>query len=111
MEKLAAAVIKGLPREFRDLMSNVVVVVKERPTRAQDREFGEGLMGLYEGVPLDERGTSYSGAMPDKITLFRENLDGGGRRAVGSRIKHTILHEVAHHFGMDDDELREKDLY
>jgi len=111
MEKLAGAVIKRLPREFRELMSNVIVVVKERPARAQDREFGPGLMGLYEGVPLSERGTSYSGAMPDKITLFRENLDGGSRRAVSARIKHTLLHELAHHFGMDDDELIEKDLY
>lgn len=108
---MVADAVKRLPRRFRDAVVNMVITVKEFPTRAQDREFGEGLMGLYEGVPLDERGTDYSGVMPDKITLFRGNLEGGSRKAVAARVRHTLMHELAHYFGMDDDELIEKDLY
>lgn len=112
-ETLAAQAVKSLPRRWRALLDNVIITVKERPTKAQDRRYGRGLMGLYEGVPLDERGQAYSGFMPDKITLFRSNLDygGAGRPEVAARVKHTLLHELAHHFGMDDEELRKKDLY
>ncbi|MHB0995149.1 MAG: metallopeptidase family protein [Elusimicrobiales bacterium] len=112
-EALAARVIKSLPREFRAAMDNIVVLVKDAPTRAQDREFGPGLYGLYEGVPLPDRSSGYSGAMPDKITLFKNNLEYGVRteRAVAARIRHTLLHELAHYFGMDDEELIRKDLY
>lgn len=112
-EAVVEAAVRNLPRRFRGLLDNVIITVKERPTRAQDRRYGRGLMGLYEGVPLAERGQGYSGAMPDKITLFRENLDYGraGRKAVAARVRHTLLHELAHHFGMDDEELLEKGLY
>lgn len=112
-ENLAARVIRGLPREFRDSLENIVVLVKDAPTRAQDREFGPGLYGLYEGVPLPDRSSGYSGAMPDKITLFKDNLEYGVRteRAVAARIRHTLLHEIAHYFGMDDEELIRKGLY
>lgn len=112
-EALAARVIKGLPREFRAALENVVVLVKDAPTRAQEREFGPGLYGLYEGVPLPDRSSGYSGAMPDKITLFKKNLEYGVRneKAVAARIRHTLLHELAHYFGMDDEELIRKDLY
>lgn len=112
-EELAAAAIKKLPKEFRGRLDNVVVLVKAAPTKTQGRRFGPGLLGLYEGIPLSERGSFYSGAMPDKITLFKDNLEDGARdaKAVAARIRHTLLHEIAHHFGMDDDELIEKGLY
>ena len=111
-ERLADKAVKGLPREFRARLDNVIVTVRLAPTAAQVKRFGRGLMGLYEGVPLTERGSFYSGAMPDKITLFKENIetapaDGG----VEQRIRHTLMHEIAHHFGMDDEELIEKGLY
>lgn len=112
-EALAAKVIKGLPREFRASLDNIVVLVKDAPARAQEREFGPGLYGLYEGVPLPDRTSGYSGAMPDKITLFRKNLESGAKteKALAARIRHTLLHELAHYFGMDDEELVRKDLY
>lgn len=112
-EALAAQAIGKLPREFRERLDNVVVLVKEAPSKTQARRFGAGLLGLYEGVPLLERGQFYSGAMPDKITLFKANLEAGARdpKAVAARIRHTLMHELAHHFGMDDDELLEKGLY
>lgn len=112
-EKLAARVIRGLPAEFRARLENVVITVKAAPDRAQVRRFGRGLLGLYEGVPLLERGQSYSGAMPDKITLFRNNIEAvcGDEAEVAEKVRHTLLHEIAHHFGTSDEELRERGLY
>ena len=105
--------IKALPRGFRDLLRDVVVVVRARPSAEQRRRFGPGLLGLYEGVPATERSAAESGLLPDKITLFRANLLAGARgaREVSARVRHTLLHEVAHHFGMDDEELERKGLY
>lgn len=112
-EKLAAKAIRRMPREFRARLDNVIVTVKAAPTKAQVSRFGSGLLGLYEGVPLSERGTSYSGAMPDKITLFKDNIEAadGDEAAVVDRIRHTVMHEIAHHFGIGDEELRAKGLY
>ncbi|MDA8132390.1 MAG: metallopeptidase family protein [Elusimicrobia bacterium] len=115
-EEFEAAVeraIKGLPRVFRSRLRNVAVIIRVRPTAEQRRRFGPGLLGLYEGVPATERGAADGGLMPDKITLFRENLQAGARDGAETeeRVRHTLMHEIAHHFGMDDDELREKGLY
>lgn len=112
-EKLAAKAIKRLPREFRDRLDNVIVTVKAEPERGQQRKFGAGLLGLYEGVPLTDRGQSYSGAMPDKITLFSNAIEGqcADEGEVELKIRHTLMHEIAHHFGMDDEELIKKGLY
>jgi predicted Zn-dependent protease with MMP-like domain len=112
-EKLAAKALRRLPRAFRDRMENVVVTVQAAPDRAQVRRYGRGLLGLYEGVPLSERGAYYSGAMPDKITLFQDNIEkaAGAPERVEAQVRHTVMHELAHHFGMDDDELIEKGLY
>lgn len=112
-ESLVERAIVALPEEFRSRLENVVVTVRPAPTAKQTRRFGTGLLGLYEGVPLTERGASYSGVMPDKITLFRGNLEAGAVSAadVERRIRHTLMHEIAHHFGMGDEELRKKGLY
>lgn len=111
-EKLAGKAVEELPGEFRARLDNVVVTVKAAPTKAQADRFGPGLLGLYEGVPLPDRGTSYSGAMPDKITLFKDNLErSAGDADVAGRVRRTLMHEIAHHFGMGDDELIKKGLY
>lgn len=112
-EALAAKVIKGLPPEFRGSLDNIVLLVRDLPTREQEKQFGPGLYGLYEGIPLPDRAAYYSGAMPDKITLFKGNLEYGVKtdRGVAARLRHTLLHEIAHYFGMDDDELIAKGLY
>jgi len=112
-EKLADGALKKLPAEFRARLDNVVVTVREVPSAAQAARFGPGLLGLYEGVPLADRGTSYSGVMPDKITLFKDNIEAGrsGAAAVEALVRHTLLHEIAHHFGISDEELIRKGLY
>lgn len=112
-EKETAAAIKALPAFFRERLENVAVLVRARPSAAQVKHFGGGLLGLYEGVPHLDRGQSYSGAMPDKITLFKVNIESA--RGEGGNLKREIrdvlMHEIAHHFGMDDEELLEKGLY
>lgn len=112
-EGLTAKALRRLPKEFSSRLDNVVIIVKTTPDKAQVRRFGPGLLGLYEGISLLDRGTSYSGAMPDKITLFKSNIEAadGDEAALVDRIRHTVMHEIAHHFGMDDDELRAKGLY
>jgi predicted Zn-dependent protease with MMP-like domain len=112
-EGLTSKALRRLPKEFSSRLDNVVIIVKPAPDKAQIRRFGPGLLGLYEGVPLSERGTSYSGAMPDKITLFKDNIEAadGDEAAVVDRIRHTVMHEIAHHFGIGDEELRAKGLY
>jgi predicted Zn-dependent protease with MMP-like domain len=100
--------LDSLPAQLRRALSNVEIVFEDEPPD------GEPLLGLYQGVPLTERTSWYAGALPDKITLFRGPLL---RRARGSEtrlrrdVRHTVLHEVAHHFGISDDRLLELDAY
>lgn len=112
-EQHTARAIRRLPKFFRDKMQNVVVLVAEIPTSAQQRRFRGGLLGLYEGISLLDRTAFYSGAMPDKITLFKANIEArcAGRTEIEKEIRHVVMHEIAHHFGMDDEELLRKGLY
>ena len=112
-EKLADKAVRGLPKFFKDKMQNVVMIVAGSPDRAQERKFGRGLLGLYEGIPILDRGTYYSGAMPDKITIFQKNIEANcsGAEEVEKEVRHVVMHEIAHHFGITDEELRKKGLY
>lgn len=112
-ERAAAVAIRALPGFFKERMINVVVTVRARPSAAQGKKFSSGLLGLYEGVPLLDRGHFYSGAMPDKITLFKDNIEDfcADGRDIKIEICRVVMHEIAHHFGMTDEELMEKGLY
>ena len=107
-ETLVDQALEEIPAEFLSRIDNLVVVVEDRPTPEQDPQ-NEGLLGLYEGVSLAERGIDYYGVMPDQITVFREpHLSLGLRRSeLVTEIRRTVLHEVAHHLGIDDDRLHE----
>jgi predicted Zn-dependent protease with MMP-like domain len=103
-EALVAAALDEIPDALAREMENVAVVVEDWPPR------GSRLLGLYEGVPLTRRGPiGYSGVMPDRITIFRGPLCARARDAgdLAAQVRVTVLHEVGHHFGMDDDRLRE----
>jgi predicted Zn-dependent protease with MMP-like domain len=106
-DQLVDSILDDLPEWVVDEIDNLVVVVEEEPTPEQDPR-GEGLLGLYEGVNLAERG-DYWGAMPDRITIFRgPHLRLGlSRAALRAEVRTTVLHEVAHHLGIDDDRLHE----
>jgi len=101
-------VIAELPEWVVERIDNLDIAVVDQPTPEQIRRFG-GLLGLYEGVSLADRGVNYFGAMPDRISIFyrahlRLGLNGTRLRA---QIRRTVLHEVAHHLGISDDRLHE----
>jgi predicted Zn-dependent protease with MMP-like domain len=107
-EQLVDEALDELPSWVAERIDNLVVVVEQRPTAEQDPT-GDGLLGLYEGVSLADRGIDYFGVMPDQITIFREahlalGLD---RDALRAEIRTTVLHEVAHHLGIDDQRLHD----
>jgi predicted Zn-dependent protease with MMP-like domain len=107
-EEIVAEAIDILPPFILDRMDNVAVVVREWPRASADGEV-EDLLGLYEGINQLDRAQGYHLAVPDQITIFRqpilEHTAGKGRAAVVREVRDTIVHEVAHHFGFDDEEL------
>ena len=102
-EELVADALDEIPEELGRLMDNVWVTVEDVPETA-------GLLGLYDGVPLTERDAGYAGmVMPDRITLYRIPICTMCRteEQVVDVVRDTVIHEVAHHFGIDDDRLDE----
>jgi predicted Zn-dependent protease with MMP-like domain len=99
-EEMVGIALDGLPPELGKLMRNVAVVVE---LDAGPR----GLLGLYEGVPLTERSHSYSGLLPDRITIYRKAICAicATEADVVEQVRRTVVHEVGHHFGIDDDRL------
>ena len=107
-EQLVSDALDELPDDLRNLMSNVAVTVQDEPPG------GRPLLGLYEGVPLGKRGPYYSGALPDKITIYRgpiERMSGGDPERLRRQVRRTVFHEIAHHFGISDERLVEIDRY
>jgi predicted Zn-dependent protease with MMP-like domain len=112
-EDLVADALDGLPEPFASHLDNVQVVVEDWPTDEQLDHHRGMLLGLYEGVPQTNRGNNYTFVMPDKITIFREPIMRMCRTEpdVAEQVKHTVIHEIAHHFGISDDRLRELGAY
>jgi predicted Zn-dependent protease with MMP-like domain len=107
-EQLVEEALDSLPQDVRGRLSNVAVVTEDEPPA------GMPLLGLYEGIPLTRRTTTYSGVLPDKITIFRgplERLYGQDPSLLRRQVKRVVLHEVAHHFGISDERLVELDRY
>ncbi len=114
-EKLVSSALRTIPPRFRRMLrrENVVIVVEGRPTRRKLIELGmnpdeETLFGLYEGTPRTERTSGYNFALPDKITIYQEPLEdefGGNSAAIKEQVRRTVLHEIAHFFGITDEEL------
>ncbi len=114
-ERLVAEALEKIPDEIGAGMDNLDVVVDDWPTQSQmlgsGIEEGEYLLGLYEGLPLTER-YDYSMVLPDKITLFQGAIEAvcSTDEEVVQEVRDTVIHEVAHHFGIDDERLREMGL-
>jgi predicted Zn-dependent protease with MMP-like domain len=107
-ERFASEALDSLPRDLADALSNVEIVIEDEPPP------GQPLLGLYQGVPLTRRNSGYSGFLPDKITIYRgplERLYGHDRQLLQRWVRHVVLHEVAHHFGISDERLVELDRY
>ncbi len=112
-EQLVGKAIEGLPPEFQELLDNVAIFIEDRPSRSLLRDLGmspdETLLGLYEGVPQTARLTTYDLVPPDRITLFQQPIEHAcdTEEEVEEQVRHTLLHEVGHHFGIDDARLDE----
>ena len=101
-EQMVESALDDLPEEFGQLMRNVAVTVEHG---AGPR----GLLGLYQGVPLTSRTTHYAGVLPDRITIYRRAICATcwSESEVASQVRKTLIHEVAHHFGISDERLDE----
>ena len=103
-EGLVTQALDAIPDELLDLIENCVVLVEDEPPPEEP-----DLLGLYDGVPLTERDTQYGFALPDRIFIFRNpTLEMcGSHDEVVKEVNITVVHEIAHHFGIDDDHLHE----
>jgi predicted Zn-dependent protease with MMP-like domain len=111
-DRAVEAALDAVPREFRPYLENVLVEVRDRPDKALLAEYDEtdDLLGLYVGTPLDERGIDApQPLLPDRILIFRDNLCDmcETREELIDEIRITVLHEIGHHFGLDEDRLTE----
>jgi len=102
-EVLVADALDLIPARLAAALDNVVVLVADRHPDEPD------LLGLYEGVALTERDSSYAGSLPDAITIYREALLEvcSSEQQVVDEVAITVIHEIAHHFGIDDERLHE----
>jgi predicted Zn-dependent protease with MMP-like domain len=106
--RLVRRALDDLPREFADRMRNVQVVIDDEPNAEQRPKDGGELLGLYEGVPLTGRG-AMEPYLPDRISIFRgpiERMTASPQRQA-QIVRDTVVHEIAHHFGISDERLRE----
>lgn len=107
-EQVVDRALDDLPQWVKDSVDNLIIVVEDRPRPDQDPN-NEGLLGLYEGVSLADRSADYWGVMPDQITIYRlAHLELGlSGEDLANEIRRTVLHELAHHLGIDDARLDE----
>ncbi|HEU5213310.1 MAG TPA: metallopeptidase family protein [Gaiellaceae bacterium] len=107
-ERLVEDAIASVPEPLAGFMSNVGVVIDEQAPPWQS------VLGLYQGIPLTRRGTNYTGALPDKITIFRQPIErvyGTDPERLRDGVRRVVVHEIAHHFGISDERLRELGAY
>jgi predicted Zn-dependent protease with MMP-like domain len=98
-EELVSAALDGIPDELASLMDNVVVLVEDEPPGDQP-----GLLGMYDGIPLTSRGSGYTFHAPDRILIYRGPLTRmcASAAELVQQVRITVVHEIAHHFGIDD---------
>ena len=101
-EDMVITALNGLPEEVGRLMRNVAVTVEHGPGPP-------GLLGLYQGVPLTSRTSDYAGVLPDRIIIYRREICAicQAEQEVADQVRRTVIHEIAHHFGIDDHRLSE----
>jgi predicted Zn-dependent protease with MMP-like domain len=110
-EELVKEGIDAIPERFLEKMDNVDIVIEDKPSEEQIKKLKLGkysrLFGLYEGIPQTKRGY-YSGVLPDKITIFKKPIEevAFNDEQIKEIVKNTVWHEIAHHFGMDEERVR-----
>ena len=107
-EALVGDALDAVPEPLMRMLSNVVVLVEDDPPPD-----GPVLLGLYEGIPLTARASGYAGVLPDRVTIYRRPVLAvcATDADVVAQVRVTVVHEIAHHFGISDQRLRELDAY
>jgi len=112
-EKLVNKAILDLPEKVRNLLENVEIVIEDYPSEYQLKKLNKTsrycLLGLYEGVPKTKRGAHYANVLPDKITIFQKNIERIAKsdKEIKKLVQKTVWHEIAHHFGFNEQQVRE----
>ncbi|MCI0493329.1 MAG: metallopeptidase family protein [Planctomycetes bacterium] len=110
-EQLVRQAIAEIPDGFRSYLDNIVVDVETMPNPTDLAEVGiddpTELLGLYHGTPLTERSVEAGVQLPDRVTIYQRNIEAicDSRREIVEQIRTTVLHEIGHFFGMDEDDL------
>jgi predicted Zn-dependent protease with MMP-like domain len=117
-EELVEEAVESIPATLWNAVDNLMVVVEDWPTRRHHDAVGLApgslLLGLYEGVPLTKRSSHYGLVAPDKITIFRGpilRVTPPDEDSIRAQVRRTVLHEIAHHFGISDERLLELGAY
>lgn len=112
-EKLAEEAWEAIPEDIRQHFSNVTIFIQDEPS-ADDLDAGgvgpeHTLLGLYQGVPISKRGFGYGMVLPDRVLLFQGPIERSARRKsdIPQIVYDTLWHELAHHLGMDEEEVRD----
>jgi len=117
-EALVVEAVVDLPVYFQEHLQNIEILIDNWAGPYEQKSIGAGpgslILGLYQGIPLTERTSGYNLVAPDTITLYQgaiELVSGGDFEHIRAQVKHTVIHEIAHHFGISDDRLRELGAY
>ena len=117
-ETIVKDALEELPKEFKDKLQNIDIVIEEELDMEAVKRLGLGakgrLLGLYQGIPLKDRTHYYGMVMPNKITLYKQNIERSCEASgldIREEIKHVIQHEIAHHFGISDKRLKDLGIY
>lgn len=112
-EKIVSWAIDDLPKEYIENLKNVAITIEDLPTREQRYKQklrpNQTLFGLYEGIPRPARGNGYSLVIPDRITIFKKPLEAWSTSVTDlmTRVRNTVWHEIAHHYGLGHDRIHE----
>jgi predicted Zn-dependent protease with MMP-like domain len=112
-EAHVAEALLGIPRRFRNAMTNIAIVVDDEPSRALLHEMGieppDTLFGLYQGTPITERRWDYGNTLPDRILLFQgpHEREAESDDDLVASIAETLIHEIGHYFGLSEEEIEE----
>ncbi len=110
-EQIVVKALRRLPRRFKNKIKNISIEVEDSPSRATLESMGirrGTLLGLYQGVPLTEREWNYGNVLPDRIVIYQRSIEQSARSMdeIEDIVLDTVMHELGHYFGFDDEELR-----
>ena len=114
-ENLVNESLENLPDFFKEKIENLSIVIEDKPKseKSGGNKGGDITLGLYQGVPLADRNHLYGLVLPDKITIYKKNIESVCRNEseIKTLIRQTVIHEIAHHFGISDERLKKLGVY